>query len=69
LLAQRITVLNRPVSQAAASMEVSRETAYEWLGCWRREGAAGLEDRSSRPHRSPRQVPVTAGRRILMLRR
>jgi transposase InsO family protein len=69
LLVQRVTVLHWPVSQAAASMGVSRETAYEWLRRWRREGAAGLEDRPSRPHRSPRQVPAAVERRILMLRR
>jgi len=69
LLVQRVTVLHWPVSQAASSMGVSRETAYEWLGRWRRDGAAGLEDRSSRPHRSPRRVPAAVERRILMLRR
>ena len=69
LLVQRVTVLHWPVSQAAASMGVSRETAYEWLGRWRREGAAGLDDRSSRPHSSPRQLAAALERRILMLRR
>lgn len=69
LLVQRVTVLYWPVSQAAASMGVSRETAHQWLARWRLEGAAGLEDRSSRPHRSPRQLPAVLERRILRLRR
>ena len=69
LLIQRVTELHWPVSQAAASMGVSRETAYKWLRRWRQEGRPGLDDRSSRPHRSPRALPVLVERRILMLRR
>ena len=32
-------------------MGVSRATVYKWLRRFREEGVAGLEDRSSRPHR------------------
>ena len=41
LLVQRVSVLHWPVSQAAASMGVSRETAYEWLRRFRTKGLAG----------------------------
>jgi transposase InsO family protein len=59
----------RPVAHVAAEMGVSRATAHKW---WRRfvaEGVAGLVDRSSRPRRSPRRVPVRTERRIERLRR
>ena len=58
-----------PVAVAAESMGVSRETAYRWLRRFRSEGPAGLEDRSSRPHRSPNQTPVEVEVRICELRR
>lgn len=32
---------------------VSRKTGYKWLGRYRGEGPAGLQDRSRRPHHSP----------------
>lgn len=46
------------VEDVAAAFQVSRRTAYKWLGRWRTEGEAGLMDRSSRPHRSPRRLPL-----------
>ncbi len=62
LLVQRVINLGWPVSQAAASLGISRETAYRWLRRWGAEGLNGLEDRSSRPRRSPRGDPA-GGRR------
>ena len=58
----------RPVAQVAEEMNVSRATGYKW---WRRflaEGYAGLEDRSSRPFRSPARTPRWLARRIVRLR-
>ena len=52
LLVQRIEEGWSPAT-AAEAQGVSRATAYKWLRRWRTEGLAGLEDRSSRPHRSP----------------
>lgn len=46
----------------AARLGVSRRTAGKWVARYREEGPAGLLDRSSRPHRSPRQL---AGRLVL----
>jgi transposase InsO family protein len=42
--------------QAAEAAGVSRRTAYKWLRRYRLGGRPALEDRSSRPHRSPRQT-------------
>ncbi len=69
ILVDRIVVEGWPVAVAAESMGVSRETAYRWLRRYRSEGVAGLEDRSSRPYRSPHQTPVEVEDRICELRR
>lgn len=58
LLVDRIEVMAWPVAHAAEAAGVSRQTAYRWLARWRAEGEAGLEDRSSRPHRCPTRVPA-----------
>jgi transposase InsO family protein len=44
-------------AEAAKQLGVSRATAYKWLRRYRSEGEAGLLDRRSRPHRSPRRLP------------
>ncbi len=54
---QRVAYLNWPVSQAAASLGVSRETAYKLPHRWQQEGLVGLEDRLTRPYTSPRITP------------
>ncbi len=69
ILVERIVVAGWPVAVAAESMGVSRETAYRWLRRYRSEGHAGLEDRSSRPQRSPNQTPIETEDRICELRR
>ena len=40
----------------AAAMGVSRRCVRRWLDRYAAEGAAGLHDRSSRPHHSPRRT-------------
>jgi len=57
------------VRAAAEAVGVSRSTAYKWLRRWREEGEAGLQDRSSAPHRSPHRTPDRLLRRIEALRR
>lgn len=54
---------------AAAAFGVSERTARKWLARFRREGATGLRDRSSRPWRSPRQTPPAQVAVVLALRR
>lgn len=55
-------------ASAAAAVGVSRRTARKWEKRMAEEGAAGLQDRSSRPHRSPTQVRRVRQRQIKRLR-
>ena len=57
------------VSAAAARFSVSAKTAAKWVGRYRQLGAAGLADRSSRPHHSPRQTAFSLLERVFVLRR
>jgi transposase InsO family protein len=57
LLVTRIEVDGWPIAKAAEAQGVSRTTAHKWVARYRTEGPPGLEDRSSRPHRSPRLTP------------
>ena len=51
------------VRAAAEAVGVSRSTAYKWLRRWHEEGEAGLQDRSSAPHRIPHKTPARLLRR------
>jgi transposase InsO family protein len=55
-------------SEAAAAFGVSVQTVRKWVRRYQAEGREGLRDRSSRPHRSPRQVARRLERRIAQLR-
>ena len=57
-----------PVARAAERFQVSRPTATRWAARYRQLGAAGMVDRSSRPHRSPRRTPPPVVRTIVHLR-
>lgn len=57
LLVERIVVDGMAVAHAADMAGVSRQTAWKWLRRFEAEGEPGLEDRRSRPHRSPRALP------------
>jgi transposase InsO family protein len=50
-------------------MGVSRQCAYRWLRRFEAEGEAGLNDRSSRPHRSPNQTSGELEEQVIELRR
>jgi transposase len=52
----------------AGQLGVSRTTVYEWIARYAMEGPAGLADRSSRPHRSPRQLPLAVEFQVLKAR-
>jgi transposase len=56
------------VATAAEGQGISRATGYKWVRRYRTEGAPGLADRSSRPHRSPRATPAAEVSRILAAR-
>ena len=68
LLVSRVIVLGWSATTAADAQGVSRATAYKWVRRFRAEGTAGLTDRSSRPHRSPRATPAADVARIVAAR-
>jgi transposase InsO family protein len=58
-----------PQAHIAKAMGVSRKCVKTWLDRYAAEGEAGLQDRSSRPHCSPRRTRCEVEQRILELRR
>jgi len=57
------------LSRAAAGFHVTPKTAAKWVRRYLQEGAAGLRDRSSRPHHSPRATSSSRVVWVLELRR
>jgi transposase InsO family protein len=57
-----------PLRRAAERFQTSPTTAARWAGRYRLFGAAGMADRSSRPHRCPRRTPTRTERRIIKVR-
>ena len=57
------------VCRAAEAAGISERSAYKWLGRYREGGLPALQDRSSRPRRSPRAVADNRRELILKLRR
>lgn len=49
--------------------QISRKTFYKWVGRYRDEGVAGLEDRSRRPHSSPSQTAAETEELVVRLRK
>ena len=47
---------------------ISSRTAYKWLSRYADAGAAGLPDRSRRPHHSPRRTPPAVEAHVLGVR-
>ena len=58
-----------PKAHIAAAMGISRKCVTTWVDRFTAEGAAGLHDRSSRPHRIPARTSEQLERRIVDLRR
>lgn len=48
----------------AAALDLSTTTVRRWWWRYQQDGIAGLSDRSSRPHRSPRALPRVQRRQI-----
>jgi transposase InsO family protein len=67
-LARCIVDQGWPVAWAAQRFQVSRPTATRWRNRYLEFGPAGMVDRSSRPHRSPRRTPQSVVRQIVHLR-
>jgi transposase InsO family protein len=66
---RRIVEEGRPVCEVAAGFGVSERTARKWLGRWKREGTAGLENRSSRPHKVANRLAEAVIASVELLRR
>ena len=54
--------------RAAERFQTSVPTVQRWAARYRQLGVAGMEDRSSRPHRCPGRTPTRVERRIVKLR-
>ena len=59
----------RPIAELASAHDVSRSWLYKLLQRYRREGEAGLEARSRRPHRSPTRISDRWEEAIVALRK
>ena len=58
-----------PLSGLCREYGIARPTGYLWVRRYREQGVAGMEERSRRPERSPRQTPSELEARIVALRR
>jgi transposase InsO family protein len=58
-----------PVAHVAKAMGISRQCAHRWVSRFDSEGDAGLEDRSSRPHRTPTRTAAEVEERVVTARR
>ena len=57
------------IASAAESMRISRQTADKWWQRYQSGGTLALEDRSSRPRRTPTKTSARVERRVVALRR
>jgi transposase InsO family protein len=67
-MARRVLSGQAPMAVATA-MGVDVKTVRKWTGRLQVEGSAGLEDRSSRPHKLRRPTPPDVVEQIIALRR
>ena len=68
-LAKMVVEQGDTLKAAAAAFNVSAKTAAKWAGRYREHGRSGLQDRSSRPHRSPRRTSSSLLEKVFALRR
>jgi transposase InsO family protein len=68
-LVRRVRVAGQTPMAVATAMGVCVKTVRKWVERFAGEGAAGLTDRSSRPHRLHRPTPEATAKRIEALRR
>ena len=69
LIVQRVLKEGKSVREVAEALGVSRRTVYKWLARYRAGGWDALYDRSSRPRRRPRRLPVGRVATIAAMRR
>jgi len=68
-MVRRVTGQGWSLAEAAEAAGVSERTCSTWVGRYRSEGEAGLEDRSSAPHQVPSRTPEDRVAAIASLRR
>jgi transposase InsO family protein len=68
-LAQAVIEGRLSLKEAAAEFKLSRQSAAKWVARFRQQGRAGLRDRSSRPHASPRRTSAAVAQQVADLRR
>ena len=68
-IVRRVLGRHETPSAVATALGVSCRTVAKWLARYRREGAAGLVDRSSRPRRMPRATAADVIEHVIALRR
>jgi transposase InsO family protein len=68
LLVDRVETDGWTIARAAEAAGVSRQTATKWVRRYRDLGVGGLEDRTSRPRRSPRASSAEIVAAILVAR-
>jgi len=57
------------IEATAERFQVDAKTVRKWRDRFLAEGEAGLQDRSSRPYRSPNRTPRSCRRRVIELRK
>lgn len=68
ILVERVCRHGRPVSHVAKEMGISRQTAHKWINRFLQFGRAGLQDRSSAPHRHGTRTAVAVEQQVVRLR-
>lgn len=68
-LVRRVLIEGLSIAEVARAMGVSYPTVRKWVERYRKEGRAGLDDRSSRPQRCPHRTPDHDRDRVEALRR
>ena len=56
-LVEQVLLHQQTLNAAAVAFKVCSRTAAKWVRRFQRDGRPGLQDRSSRPRRSPRRTP------------
>ena len=63
-LAKSVAEGRLSLREAAAECRLSRQSAAKWVRRYREAGLAGLQDRSSRPQRSPCSTPAEVAEQV-----
>lgn len=64
----RLVEISQVMSEVCRRFGISRKAGYKWLHRFQGAGVEGLEDRTCRPHRSPRRTPDDIEQLILFAR-